>query len=406
MCISYKSSTLDQHIINLLSKYMDKQCSRAELEKVVSIIESGTHLEEWEYALTKDLNAVLEAKESADTRNDFAILNLHNKIMTSLNEEKRMVSLHRSASSWKFIAATAAAIVVVLSGWWFYKYQNSEITNVKERIAYQGDVAPGKFGATLILGNGKKIILNSAKSGLIVASNKMVYNDGSEVTTSKAVTDVELYSASTGMGNTYTFTLPDGTKVWLNAASQLKFPSKFEHSNRVVSLEGEAYFQVAKDKAHPFIVESKGQQVKVLGTHFNISSYPDEKVIKTTLLEGSIQVANTSLQGEKASVETLQPGQQSAVTQTGSLAVTNVDTTLATAWKNNKFIFENNDIQSVMRMVKRWYNVDIIYSGPLPDAIFGGKVSRFSNISNVLRVLETTGSVHFKIEGRKIYVSK
>lgn len=379
---------------------MNKQCSRAELEKVMLIIEEGTFLKEWEYALTQDANEIIAAKDDIVTQNETILLNLHDRIIASVNDEYRTVPLKVTRVNWKLISMAAAAVIILLSGWWLLIHQNSNLNAVKEQIVYESDVAPGKAGATLVLGNGKSIILNGSKTGMVIKGNKLNYNDGTEVGLPAAPAEKELYTAVTAVGNMYMLTLPDGTLVWLNAASRLTFPSRFNSGSRVVNLQGEAFFKVAKDKSQPFIVETKGQQVKVLGTHFNISSYADEQSTKTTLIEGSVEINSA-----KNNV-IIKPGQQSTRSSNGTLTVTDVDTTLAMAWKNNKFIFENNNIESVMRMVQRWYNVEIIYSGPLPDAAFGGKVSRFNNVSSVLRVLEITGGAHFKIEGRKIYVSK
>ncbi|MNL26796.1 fec operon regulator FecR [compost metagenome] len=194
--------------------------------------------------------------------------------------------------------------------------------------------------------------------------------------------------------------LSDGSKVWLNAASSLSFSTTLnEQGKRRVKLEGEGYFEVAKDKMHPFVVESEGQEVEVLGTHFNISAYKGEALMKTTLIEGSVKVL---AQGQQ---KILVPGSE-AVRSGNDILVRNVDAALAIAWKNDKFVFENERIQTVMKMVERWYNVQVVYEGEMPEDVFGGSVSRFDNVSQVLKILESTGRIHFKVEGRKIYVSK
>jgi transmembrane sensor len=196
--------------------------------------------------------------------------------------------------------------------------------------------------------------------------------------------------------------LPDGTKVWLNAESTLKFPSTFSHLNndRTVEMIGEAYFEVTKDKAHPFIVKSNGQEVKVLGTHFNVKSYVQDGNIKTTLLEGAVQVSTKDQQQV-----VLKPGQQ-ALVKGRKIDVQQADTELAVAWKNHKFMFEKESIRNVMAMVERWYDVDVVYQGELTEDLFGGSVSRSDDITVVLNTLELTGKVHFKIEGRRILVTK
>jgi len=194
--------------------------------------------------------------------------------------------------------------------------------------------------------------------------------------------------------------LSDGSKVWINSASSLRYPTAFTGNERKVELTGEAYFEVAHNPAKPFRVASRNQTVEVLGTHFNINAYDDEPAIKTTLLEGKVKV--TAANNE---VRFLQPGQQSALS-TGAFTVSAVETDEAVAWKNGQFMFENDNIQYIMRTLSRWYDVDVEYSGAIPDDTFGGGTSRFKNVSEVLNVLQLTGKVHFKIEGRKIIVSK
>jgi transmembrane sensor len=300
---------------------------------------------------------------------------------------------------------TAAAIILIALTIGLYTYLHKE--NPDHGTLFTNDIAPGKTGATLTLANGKKIRLTDVpmgevakESGISITKNvagQLVYQIKGNPGESNSMNTL-----STARGETYVVILPDQSKVWMNAASSLTYATSLnEHGIRKVKLDGEAYFEVAKDKVHPFIVETNGQQVEVLGTHFNISGYNDEESIKTTLLEGSVKVIANNNHNK-----VLKPGQQSSLSATGKLSVTEVDTKLFTAWKDNKFIFDNDDIKSVMRIVQRWYNVEVIYTGQLPDDNFGGKISRFSNVSSVLRILESTGGVHFKIEGRKIYVSK
>ena len=375
---------------------MEKQCSKAELEKVVLILQNGSYPEELEYALNQDAENIINTNDDSISWNEVSKLNLHHRLNSSIAGLNNAQQPFKFSGILKITIVAAAACFLLFFGWFFFGQQESP----PQQTQYANDIAPGKSGASLRLPNGKEITLNGLKAGVVIKDNQLRYNDGSGVgVTAKAAVN-EMYSASTAAGNTYILTLPDGTQVWLNAASQLDFPAQFGNDSRIVKLKGEAFFKVTKDKTHPFIVESKGQQIKVLGTQFNVNSYADEKAIKTTLVEGSVQV-NTAVQNA-----ILRPGQQSATATDGTFKVSEVDTTLATAWKNNKFIFEDSDIQSVMRMIQRWYNVEVVYTGPLPDASFGGKVSRFNNVSNVLHVLELTGGAHFQVKGRTIYVFK
>lgn len=237
------------------------------------------------------------------------------------------------------------------------------------------------------------------ESGVNISKNadgEIVYTVTADInSTAHAINTLQ-----TTRGEQIQLRLPDGSTVYLNAASSLKYPASFMHQEeRRVTISGEGYFEIAKDKAHPFIVESSGQEVKVLGTHFNINAYNDNPDSKTTLLEGSVNIT-TAHQSKN-----LRPGTE-ASNDGKDIVVRQVDTELAVAWKNNLFLFENEELGSIMRQVERWYNVEVIYSDNIAHERFGGGVSRFDSVAKLLKSLEATGKVHFKIEGRKIYVSK
>ncbi|MNL08096.1 fec operon regulator FecR [compost metagenome] len=212
----------------------------------------------------------------------------------------------------------------------------------------------------------------------------------------------QLNTLSTEKGETYILTLPDKSKVWLNAASSLTYTAALmERGVRRVKLTGEAYFEIFKDKAHPFVVESKEQQVEVLGTHFNINAYEDEFVVKTTLLEGSVKISNA---GSRSSI--LKPGQQAVLSDRG-IVLKNVEAEDAIDWKSGYFMFNNESLESGLKRIARWYNVQIIYEDEsLKGETFFGRISKFEKISKVFSMLERTDIVRFKIEGNKIFVRK
>lgn len=290
--------------------------------------------------------------------------------------------------------ASAAAVAAIVFGVWFFNYRGEILRDaLDDKSVVVNDIAPGKNGATITLGNGKVIQLSDAKSGVVIGQD-LKYSDGEILRDALDDKGAEDMTASTTKGQTYEFTLPDGSKVWLNAASSIEFPSSFVGlKERKIVLKGEAYFEVFKNKLQAFVVSSKNQDVKVLGTHFNISSYDDEGSVKTTLLEGSVKVNDV----------VLKPGQQS-VLEAGKIAVENVDTEEAVAWKNGKFVFEYESIESVMRKLARWYNVDVVYEGSMGEKTFSGSISRSDNISKILEKITYTQNVHFKIEGRRITV--
>lgn len=313
---------------------------------------------------------------------------------------------------WPYYSA-AATVLLCLGLIFLFSKSNRLLTDEKKDVAIAlNQIKPGKNTAILTLSNGKSITLSDVKSGVVIDASKLTYNDGSVVTNNNNNNNngqnstTPSYSgqlkASTPRGGTYQIILPDGTKVWLNASSELKFPASFNQSKqRNVELSGEAYFEVAKNKMKPFIVRSNGQEIEVLGTHFNVNSYLDEKVTKTTLLEGAIKLSQ--LKGNGPASYVLRPGQQAIAGN--SIVIRNVDAMDAIDWKNGMFIFNKESLESIMRKLSRWYDVDVVFEDEkLKSKLLGGTVSRFSTVTEVLEVLELTELAHFKIKGRSIMV--
>jgi transmembrane sensor len=210
--------------------------------------------------------------------------------------------------------------------------------------------------------------------------------------------EVVYNTISTPRGGQYQLMLADGSKVWLNAASSLRFPASFVGKERKVELLGEAYFEVAKNAKMPFKVKVNGMEVEVLGTHFNINSYENESTIRTTLLEGSVKINKNN------SSSLLKPGQQAQMNKAGEIKIINdADVEEAIAWKEGKFQFDRADIHDIMRQLTRWYDVDVEYKGTV-SSHFGGTISRDVNLSQVLNMLHLTGEVKFQVEDRKVVV--
>ena len=250
----------------------------------------------------------------------------------------------------------------------------------------KNDIKPGSDKAVLTLADGSTIMLQDAQNGAIAqqgSANVVKLNGKLDYNASGSQTPEILYNTiATPRGGQYEVQLPDGTHVWLNAASSLRFPTAFTGINREVELTGEAFFEVAKNKSIPFVVNVQHNKVTVLGTHFNINAYSDEKSINTTLLEGSVKF-NAGLQ-EKL----LKPGQQSVFTPaTAALTVKPVDINQVIAWKNGFFEFDNTDLATIMRQISRWYDVDISYQTRDSKSLFGGGISRKLNLSEVLHLL-------------------
>ena len=316
---------------------------------------------------------------------------------------------------WPKIAVAAAIAILILSTWLLFYNKSNEIKPADHFLAYKNDIAPGKVGATLTLANGRKIRLGDAANGEIAketgikvsktADGQIIY----EITASEALTGNPgaTNTLTTAKGETYVLTLPDKSKVWMNASSSLTYYTGLkQHYQRKVMLEGEAYFQVAKDKAHPFIVESRNQVLEVLGTHFNVNSYSDERTVKTTLLEGCVKVNGRAGSGApmKDVERILKPGQQSELDDKYIIEVAEVNVEDALDWKSGDFNFNGEGVQSIMRKLSRWYNVEVIYEGRFSTERYYGKVSRSKNIGVVLKMLEKSQGVHFKIDGRRVTV--
>jgi len=277
------------------------------------------------------------------------------------------------------------------------------VNNKKE--VKQNDFLPGKNTAILTLADGSTIVLDSAKNGALTSqgNTKVIkLNNGQLAYSSSGATNEVLYNTmSTPRGGQYKLVLSDGSKVWLNAASSIHYPTSFPGNERKVEITGEAYFEVAHDAKKPFKVSVNNMEVQVLGTHFNVNAYRDERTINTTLLEGSVKVTKGS------SMSILKPGQQAIIQQAGDdkkiTVENNIDVEAVIAWKNGYFSFTNADMTAVMRQISRWYDVDIVYEGKIPDRKFGGEISRNLNASQALKILQAS-KVHFRIEGKKIIV--
>lgn len=309
-----------------------------------------------------------------------------------------------------YYKAAAALIVISLGITLYYTLYNKKTAPVFSKTALNhladDSIRPGSDKAVLRLADGTLINLHQSQNGVLATQG------GSQIVKTKQ--GQLIYQAKNGKqslstenllsiprGGKFALTLADGTKVWLNAASSLSYPCIFDGKQRVVTLTGEAYFEVAHDARHPFIVRTRGQNVEVLGTHFNINAYADEASVKTTLLEGKVNVSTSS----NLDHQDLLPGQQS-ILSSNHLDKRKVNPAYAVAWQKGNFMFDNENIQSIMREIARWYDVNISYEGDIPDDEFAGTVSRFENVTQVLQILQLTGKVHFKIKGKQIIVSK
>lgn len=312
----------------------------------------------------------------------------------------------RPTRLWKRIGWAAAAILIgllILSRTLYHTGSSPIAGNTKTILPDQ--VKPGSNKATLTLDNGQQVELDSAGKGVLTRQgNSKIVKDGNgrlsyrKDGTEPSGTTIPYNRISTARANQYQLVLADGTKVWLNASSSLRFPVAFEGRERTVEMTGEAYFEIAQDAARPFHVKVDGTDIEALGTEFNINAYRDEALLKTSLLEGAVKITASGKSGK------LVPGQEASLHPGGTLTIEQGNVALAAAWKNGYFQFDKAPLPAVMRQIGRWYDLDIEYTGPVPDRMFKGKIQRSLPLSGILHLLQK-GGVHFTIEGRVLKVT-
>lgn len=408
----------DERLSYLLTAYINNRCTRQELEELFLLM--GQINEEQLRPLLRD--------QWADARDRQPVSNVDwDRLYEAMMNRSRLLDSHpvaeqivplRSRRTRRFRVAAAVLLLFLVAGVTFFQWSRvasspSPAAPVVKR--YKNDVKPGGNKAILTLADGSSIVLDSANNGTIsmqgntkiikLADGRLAYHganrDGASV----------LYNTiSTPRGGQYQIVLPDGSKVWLDATSSLRFPTAFGTGQRKVELSGEAYFEIAANPQEPFIVSVLSQQknqssevekVMVLGTRFNVNAYADEKIVKTTLLDGTVEVAGPA-GGTK-----LAPGEQAQLNQNDQshISVTeDVDVDAAVAWKNGYFDFNRADIHTIMRQLSRWYDVDVAFLGSGAGKEFYGGMQRDLPLSAIFRILEKSG-VEFSIDGKKVIVN-
>ena len=385
----------------LYRKFLNNVCSDAELSELFQLF--GTADEKVLRSLiTEELQSAkpeMPANEKEGERLNF----VHQQIKAAISRRRGKIR----TLIYK-LSAAAAIIIAVTSG--ILLLRQPEI-QVPRKTQTASAIKPGQFQATLTLANGKKIALNRSMTATLGKLGQTTVNvsPANGVSYKGAATGQPLSNTAntlvTGRGeqSPYPLVLADGSKVWLNAASSITFPTQFIGKERVVTITGEAYFEVAHDRSMPFKVRSGRQEITVLGTHFNIKAYDDEQTISTTLFQGSVKVKDLT----SGTTGLLIPGQQSRLNRnSGNFGVAKADIEEVIAWKNGFFMFNDQQITSVMKSMSRWYNVDVEYQNfGNNNERFGGTFSRSSNLADILSSLQSLGHVRFKIDKRKIIVS-
>lgn len=395
------SSNTDFNI--LLEKYLNNTCTKLELKQLLAMLENEKNKE----AITQLMKNHWLKLASAKIHSG-AELNLKfSQLMGFAKQEVPVVAMGPQVNrrNWRPYYAAAAIIFCIFSAGAFYFLNNKPVPQIVQssiQISDSSVITPGGNKAILTLSNGTSINLTNAQNGALTTQGSIKISKVNGVLSYNSLNSKNLEmlynTISTPRGGQYQLILTDGTKVWLNAASSLRFPANFVGKERQVELVGEAYFEVAHHAEKPFIVKLPNMEVEVLGTHFNINSYEDESTIKATLLEGSIKI------NQQGGSNFLKPGQQAEVNKTGDIKIIKkVDVESVIAWKNEKFQFDRADIKTIMRQIERWYNVDVEYQANI-STHFGGSISRNVNLSQVLNIMQQTQKVKFKVEGQKVIV--
>ncbi len=396
----------DSSFEELLNGYISDTLSPEELSRFLELIQQGKHAEELRGSIEQ-----LLIRPPATAHEDKADVIFKNIIESAADhDDKHEDKVYRLREkqyqrSLLLIAAAASIIgLVFLSGiLWFGKDNENLVVKNKIRSGInKNEGTPSVNKALLTLADGSTIVLDDAKNGAIVTQGnsqviklkgKLNYN--ALESTNK---EIVFNTVSTPHGGQYQVELPDGSQVWLNSTSTLYFPTDFTGKERRVELTGEAYFEIARNKAMPFVVQVGNAEVRVLGTHFNVMAYKDETALTTTLLEGSVKFINNHV------TNILRPGQQSQLLKDGQVkVVSGVDLDKVVSWKNGIFDFNGVDIGSIGRQLSRWYDVEFVHGTKVED-LFYAELSRNSKLPEVLKALELTGKVHFKTEGRRITV--
>ena len=397
----------DNRLQLLLKLLVDNKINARELDELAALLaqpDGEQHIDAQMKATWAHLIATNESHEEL-----YHKITGHPRFSAALAEKP--VSLRRRRAllgPWHYAAATILLCCGIGLGSYYYQSENADgkMSTNRHHTARQNDTAmPAESHVTLRLSNGEQLVLDEANVGKVgqddhvnIFKNKageLVY----DLSRMEVNGEIAYNSISTPVGSHYQLVLSDGTKVWLNAKSSLRFPAAFKGSERKVELSGEAYFEVVSNKNKPFIVNAKAMDVKVLGTHFNVSAYDDDAFIETSLLEGSVVATHqgTSL--------LLTPGQQAYLKgSSGQIGRRSFDADEVMDWKNGYFIFRNEPIDEIMKKIGRWYNIEVAYQGKMTREAFGGKYSKSNSLKELLSSLELTGMVRFKVEGRRVTV--
>ena len=385
----------------LLAQYTEGLTSPNEEALLFQLLEEEKENADWEPVIEELMAAEKELESYSREQWQPVVESILNG---KRSENEKGGKIRQFGNVYRYAASVIILLSLAVGGYIYYNSKNNNVPVHTAKQASHDIIVPGGNRAVLTLADGSQIILDSAANGTLSHQGKtqiIKLDDGQLAYNAAAGSSEVLYNTiATPRGGQYQVVLPDGTKVWLNAASSLRFPSTFSGKERIVELTGEGYFEVAKNAAMPFQVKTGEMQVEVLGTHFNVKAYSDEESLNTTLLEGSVKVVSKA----KAGV-LLKPGQQATLKdKETAFGLSDVDVNHEVAWKDGLFDFDNDNIHDIMRQLSRWYDVEVSYAGQKLQNHYTGSIRREVKISKVLEMLELAGGVQFSIDGKKVVV--
>jgi len=422
-------ATDNQHLIYLLERYSNGQATSTEINQLLTLLRTEDH-DEMVVSFIENQLGTFEPDNTEDIAFWKNRLQGGAQLITGgtvvqgdtdvVNMPLHVRPVHRVHFLRKWGWAAASIILALSLGVYLFTTTTKK-TLPRANVVQAADIAPGKNGAVLTLADGSRVILDSLGNGVVATQNgtQVILKGGALAYDANSATtgEVAYNTMSTPKGRQFQVTLPDGTKVWLNAASSLRYPTVFTGSERMVEITGEAYFEVTKNAHKPFIVnifspakKDAGGRIEVLGTHFNVKAYENEDVVRTTLLEGSVKVGIRRSGIGKEESMIIKPGEQAIASTNSSVngmqGMTihkSVDIDQVMSWKNGLFNFEGASLGEIMRQLERWYDIEVVYEKGIPNVEFEGKMTRDVPLGDLLTMLDRS-DIHFRVEGRKLIV--
>jgi ferric-dicitrate binding protein FerR (iron transport regulator) len=389
---------INERISYLVRQFIDKHISEAELHELSAMLLENEDNSSFQLVVEN----LIRESSPAEAYNEQEWEPVYQQIVGAAERTKPPVyKIPFPRRGW---VRYAAAVIIVLGAGIYVWMHNSTTLPAHQQSAVvnrQPVIAPGRNRAMLTLANGQQVVLDSAQGNIVQEGQLKVVNRDGKLDYEGTGAIAEYHTLSTPNGGQYKLTLPDGTNIWLNAASSVRYPTTFTGKERSVVITGEAYLEVAKDKVHPFVVHANGTEVRVLGTTFNINAYAEDNILKTTLVEGSVQIKREEGNGQP---EMLKPGEQAQVTGNQIAIVHNADVEQALAWKNGLFNFNGLGLHAVMKQLERWYDIQVKYEGTVAEIKFHGKMDRGVNLPDILEIL-TKMELKYRMEGRTLTIT-